>query len=102
VYVWLKKPVNDLEVGRIKIGNINKENFEHKNNNAVKDNENYIIMENIFGKEKKITYNTIELISFEHETVVIQKKSETTLFNRLGFKILKKLKPDSVLSLDKV
>ena len=102
VHVWLKKPVNNLEVGRIIIGKINKGNLEHKSASAEKSNENYIIMENIFGKEQKITYKTIELISFEHETVVIQKKSETTLFNRLGYKIFKKLKPESVLYLDKV
>ena len=102
VYIWLKKPVNNLEVGYIKICSIIKEDLKYKNANAENDNENYIIMENIFGKEKKITYKTIELISFEDETVVIQKKSDSTLFNRLGHKILKKIKPESVLSLDKV
>lgn len=96
-FIWLKKPVNNLEVGYIKRVNIYKDELEHKKDNDENENENSIVIKNIFGKEKILTYKTVELISFEHDTTLIQKKSDTTLFSRLGYKILKKIKPESVI-----
>ena len=52
---------------------------------------------NIFGKEIKIPYEKIELIEFEYKTGLIQLKSETSLSSRLGFRILKKFKPDRII-----
>jgi len=95
-FFWLKKPVNNLEIGYIKEINMNKENLKDKLINNDKNNEKSIIIENIFGKEKILIYKAIELINFEHDTILVQKKSDTTFFSKLGYKILKKLKPESV------
>ena len=96
-FFWLKKPVNNLEIGRIKKVNIHKENSKHKIVNNENKKENSIIIDNFFGKEIELPYKTIELISFEHDSVVMQRKSDTTFFSGLGYKILKKIKPESVI-----
>ena len=96
-FFWLKKPVNNMEIGYIKKININNKKLKNKLTGDENEKENSIIIENIFGKEKELIYKTIEDISFEHDTILIQKKSDTTFFSGLGYKILKKIKPESVI-----
>lgn len=101
-HVWLKKPVNNLEVGIITNISVNNQILKQKDLNKENKNEIALVIKNIFGKEKALSYKTIELINFEHDTVLIQKKSDTTFFSGIGYKILKRIKPESVLSLNKV
>ena len=87
VFIYLKKPVNNLEIGKILKLNVNFEGIE----------KDFIIVKNIFGKKINIPYKLLELIAFKWDTAMIQKKSETSMFSRLGFKILNKFKPEKVL-----
>ena len=93
VYIYLKKPVNNLEVGYIQ-----KINFNLNETN----NDNILIVQNIFGEDTKIPYKLLELITFKYDTAMIQKKSETSLFSKLGYRILKKFKPKSIFYVNKV
>jgi len=97
VYIYLKKPVNNLETGYIQKVNYNLNNLETNISNG-----NYLIVENIFQKEIKIPYKLLELISFQYNSAVIKKKSEISMFSKLGYKILKKVKPKSIFYLNKV
>ncbi len=117
-FIYLKKPVNNLEIGYIQKYNIspNPKNFKQIYNedqskytpnkeNVISDESSkneFIIIKNIFGNEKKIPYKILEIISFEYNTAMIQKKSETSIFTKFSYKILKKFKPQKVLSLNKV
>ena len=96
-YIYLKKPVNNLEIGFIQKININLHNF---GKNLKKDENNEVetlFLNNIFGKEIKIPYNKIELIIFDYTSAMIQIKSETSFSSRLGYKLLKKFKPERIL-----
>ncbi len=67
--------------------------------NSVKsksDNDDNLSIKNIFGKVVTIPYSSIEFISFDYETGMIQKKSETSWFSKLGYKVLKRFKPRSI------
>ncbi|MFX1258467.1 MAG: M48 family metalloprotease [Promethearchaeota archaeon] len=94
--IYLKKPVNNLEIGRILNINLDDKKIKliQKHDG---DNKDLIFIKNIFGKEKSIPYKTIEQITFEYNTAMIQKKSETSIFSRLGYKLIKKFKPEKVI-----
>ncbi|MFX0075258.1 MAG: M48 family metalloprotease [Candidatus Hermodarchaeota archaeon] len=101
-YIYLKKPVNNLEIGYIQEILLDDENSKIK---LVEGNEirtNYIIVKNIFGEKQNIPYRSLEAISFEYITGKIQKKSETSIFSKLGYLLLKKFKPHKILYLNKV
>ncbi|MBN1802906.1 MAG: M48 family metalloprotease [Candidatus Lokiarchaeota archaeon] len=94
--VWLKKPVNNFEIGHInKVLNasLEKDNFGKKELNKQK----IIQMTNIFKKKIEIPYSKIEQISFESDSVLIQKKNETSFLSKFGYKLLKKFRPRNVL-----
>ncbi|MFX0080238.1 MAG: M48 family metalloprotease [Candidatus Hodarchaeota archaeon] len=93
-YIYLKKPVNNVEIGFIKKINLNTQNFVNHTENIDKDT---LLVKNIFGKEIKIPYNKIELIIFDYTSAMIQIKSETSFSSRLGYKILKKFKPERII-----
>ena len=57
---------------------------------------------NIFNKLIRIPYNTLELISFKSETISIQKKSDTSIFSKLGYVIIRKFKPENIFYLNKI
>ena len=96
-YLYLKKPVNNVEIGYIQKISLNEQNFEnHLKNNKNNDKET-LVLKNIFGKEIKIPYNKIELIIFDYTSAMIQIKSETSFSSRLGYKLLKKFKPERIL-----
>lgn len=100
VLISLKKPVNNIEIGYlldIFLSNLNEESKKNK-----KGNDEFILIKNIFKKEVKIPYKTIDYLSFEYNTGTISKKSETSLINKIGYIIMKKLKPDKIFYLNKV
>ena len=96
VYVYLKKPVNNLEIGYIHKIDIKIQNSKIDLPKD-KNNRNVILLKNIFGKETLIPYKEIEIIIFDFSSAVFQLKSETSLTSRLGFKILKKFKPERII-----
>jgi Zn-dependent protease with chaperone function len=93
-FIYLKKPVNNLEVGKILQLNVGHEKI--KKSTPSKEDE-FILIRNIFGDEVTIPYKKLELITFEVPSAMIQKKSETSLFSRFGYKILHKIKPEKVV-----
>lgn len=96
VSIYLKNPVNNAEYGYI-------QNLEVKIEDPKKSKKedpyhlNTLSVKNIFGKNIAIPYNKIELISFEYNSALIQIKSATSLSSRLGYKILKKIKPEKII-----
>ncbi|KKK41357.1 MAG: Protease HtpX [Candidatus Lokiarchaeum sp. GC14_75] len=94
--IYLKKPVNNFEMGYIQSIDV-KNNLKTKSESEEKRHVNLLKLINIFGKETLIPFQTIESIGFEFESVIIQKKSATSFTSRLGYKILKKLKPNKII-----
>jgi Zn-dependent protease with chaperone function len=97
IHLYMKKPVNNIEIGYLQQIDMKIKDFN--NNTKVKESENSssLFLKNIFDKEVKIPYDSIESINFEYNSAMIQVKSETSLFSRLGYKILKKFKPDRIV-----
>jgi len=100
--ISLKKPVNNVEIGYLLDMNLGDINDESKNIRKENDNDEFVLIKNIFKKEVKIPYKTIDYLSFECNTGLVSKKSETSLINKFGYKIMKKLKPDKIFYLNKV
>ncbi|MBA7706121.1 hypothetical protein ES703_114967 [subsurface metagenome] len=96
-YIYLKKPVNNVEIGFIRKINLKPQNIENYHKKTENNDKETLVLKNIFGKEIKIPYNKIELIIFEYTSAMIQIKSETSFSSRLGYKILKKFKPERIL-----
>ncbi|KKK45721.1 MAG: hypothetical protein Lokiarch_07550, partial [Candidatus Lokiarchaeum sp. GC14_75] len=94
--IYLKKPVNNFEMGYIQSIDV-KNNLKKKSESEEKRHVNLLKLINIFGKETLIPFQKIESIGFEFESVIIQKKSATSFTSRLGYKILKKLKPNKII-----
>ncbi|MFX1591528.1 MAG: M48 family metalloprotease [Promethearchaeota archaeon] len=97
IFLYLKKPVNNLEIGYIQNLNFDIQAFKKNSSKGKIDDKNLILFNNIFGKKIKIRYKELELINFEYKSAIIQLKSETSLTSRLGFKILKKFKPERII-----
>jgi len=97
IHLYMKKPVNNMEVGYIKQINVITEDFNNKIHVEENKTTSSLILKNIFDKEVKIPYDSIESINFEYNSAMVQVKSETSLFSRLGYKILKKFKPDRIV-----
>ena len=97
IQLHLKKPVNNLEIGYIQKINANIHNSKFNFSKDKNNNKITILFTNIFAKEIYIPFNQIEMIYFEYNTALIQLKSETSVSSRLGFRILKKFKPESIL-----
>ncbi len=95
--IYLKKPVNNIEIGYIKDFKINTEKSKKNLENDELDEEDFLKIENIFREEKTISFKTLEMISFQYETALIQLKSDTSLLSKLGYKIVHKFKPQRVL-----
>jgi Zn-dependent protease with chaperone function len=97
VYLYLKKPVNNLEIGYIQKIDKDSQNTQINISKDRNDKKIDILFKNIFGTELKIPYKGIEMIHFKFNSVLIQLKSETSLSSRLGFRILKKYKPERII-----
>jgi len=101
-YFYLKKPVNNLETGYVKDFKFYPKNAKKSQDEQPTNIFNYINIKNIFGKDIKIPYKSLEGLSFENDTAYIQRKAETSLFSKLGYIFLKKFKPDKIFYLNKV
>lgn len=94
-HIYLKKPVNNLEIGFITRIIFKSESL--KTQTKEEKEENIIYLRNIFENEIKIPYDKVDLIAFEYNSVMIQIKSATSISSRLGYKILKKFKPERII-----
>ncbi|TFG29903.1 MAG: hypothetical protein EU532_02255 [Promethearchaeota archaeon] len=101
-YIHLKKPVNNLEIGYIQQLYSNNSNIKQHDNKDEIDAINNLIIRNIFKKEIDIPYHSLELITFEYDTAMMQLKSETSMITKLGYKLLHKVKPRSILYVNKI
>ncbi|GAH05642.1 unnamed protein product, partial [marine sediment metagenome] len=101
-FVYLKKPVNNLEIGYIQNVKINIEDSKKKSNKGKNEQSNYLSIKNIFGEAIKIPYNSLEVLAFQYNTATIQKKSETSMFSKLGYLIVRKFKPEKIFYLNKI
>lgn len=94
----LKKPVNNMEIGYI-----NKVNLTINNDTLKKHEENnYLLIRNIFNQKIKIAYNSMEHLSFQYKTALLIPKSEVSFISKFGYWLVKKIKPENILYLDKV
>jgi Zn-dependent protease with chaperone function len=99
--VYLKKPVNNIEFGyitQILPNEIGLTNYPIDSN----ADDYSLVIQNIFDKQITIPYKMLELITFEYKTATIKKKSDTSMFSKLGYKIFRKLKPKSIFYVNKV
>ncbi|MCK4779908.1 MAG: hypothetical protein KAT57_06970, partial [Candidatus Lokiarchaeota archaeon] len=96
-FIYLKKPVNNLEIGYIQGIKVFSQSFKNSPLYEMNKEGDRITIKNIFGNEIQIPYNKLELINFEYNSAMIQKKSSTSFSSRLGYKILKKFKPDRII-----
>lgn len=101
-YIYLKKPVNNIEIGYIQELNTKNSDIKENSANNKSDNDDNLVIRNIFGKVVILPYYSIELITFNYDTGMIQKKSETSWFSKLGYRVLKIFKPRSILLVNKV
>ena len=101
-YIYLKKPVNNLEIGYIQDIKFDAENLKKNPDQGKNEVSSAITIKSIFGKYQEIPYKLLEGLSFEYITGNVQKKSETSIFSKLGYIILKKFKPKKIFYLNKV
>ena len=97
--IYLKKPVNNIEFGYIQALNVEVQNSEKGTIFNELNNKESIRMKNIFGQEKILSFDSLEHISFEFNTVTILKKTDTSFFSKLGYQILKKFDPKKIFYL---
>ncbi|MFX1436061.1 MAG: M48 family metalloprotease, partial [Promethearchaeota archaeon] len=96
-YIFLKKPVNNLEMGYIQEINIDSQKSKKKIQTSKNHNRETIKIVNIFGKDIEILYKEIETLSFEYDSALIQPKSTTSFTSRIAYKILKRFKPERII-----
>jgi Zn-dependent protease with chaperone function len=97
VSISLKKPVNNFETGYLQSieKGVDRDNLKSKKQGKKEIVSLGVI--NIFGKEINIPYKTVESISFEYNSAMIQIKAATSISSRLGYKIFKKFKPQKII-----
>jgi hypothetical protein len=88
-----------MEIGYIDDLSLTFKATKNKTQEELIEKESYLIIKNIFNNIVKIAYNTLEMISFEYKTVSLQKKAETSYFSKLGYKLLKRFKPQRIFYL---
>ena len=96
-YIQLKKPVNNTEIGYILDLNLKFQPKREKIEEDLVEKESYLNIRNIFNENVIIPYNTIDLISFEYNTVSLQKKSDTSIFSKIAYKLLRRFKPHKII-----
>ena len=101
-YFYLKKPVNNLEIGYVQDIKLDFEKLKKSADKGKSKESDFITIKNIFGKYQVIPYKSLEALSFEHITGIIQKKSEVSIFSKLGYVLLRKFKPEKIFYLNKV
>jgi len=101
-HLYLKKPVNNIEIAYFQKILTDKKDNENKKKFNQNSNKIQLIIRNIFGKEIKIPYKSLELLTFDYRTAIIQKKSEISLVSKLGYRILKRFRPDKIFYVNKI
>jgi Zn-dependent protease with chaperone function len=97
-YFYLKKPVNNIEIGYLKNIAYYTVPFESKENNSEKDTEIIeITISTIFNKLKQFKLKELDFINFKYITGMIQKQSELSIFSKLFYKLVQKLRPEKVI-----
>ncbi len=96
-YFYLKKPVNNVEIGYLKEISKKQINFDKNKKTKNEESETIVIIENIFNKTIELSLKQLDLISFSYDSAMIQLKSETSGMSKIGYKILKKIKPDKIM-----
>ncbi|MHA1762922.1 MAG: M48 family metalloprotease [Promethearchaeota archaeon] len=93
---FLKKPVNNIEKGYL--NKVEIQPYDDNLERVVKmDYSRFnILVDNMFGNKIILSSELIESISFDHDTALLQKKSETSIFSKMAYKILKNLKPQEI------
>ncbi|TFF87843.1 MAG: hypothetical protein EU549_04065 [Promethearchaeota archaeon] len=96
IYIFLKKPVNNVEIGYLT-------GLELKRDETIDTpNINSLNFRNIFGQDIAIPYDSIEIISFDYKAALLQKKRDTSFISKLGYKIQHKIKPQKIMYLNKL
>ena len=101
-YIYLKKPVNNVEIGYIQQVHFNTNELKQHINKDEIETDNSLNIRNIFEKEIDLPYKSLELITFEYNTAMLQLKSETSMISKLGYHILNKVKPRSIFYVNKL
>jgi len=58
--------------------------------------KSFVKIQNIFGEEIQISFKKIELVLFDYDTFVILRKDKTSIFTKLGYKVLKRVSPQKI------
>ncbi|MHA1340690.1 MAG: M48 family metalloprotease [Promethearchaeota archaeon] len=98
VTIYLKKPINNQETGKIKYISYNPAKNKNKNEENSKEDD-YIIIKNIYDHEIKIYVKTIEVIVFGEDTIVIQPKDKMSIGDKIIKRIQTRTSPESILFL---
>ncbi|MHA1509189.1 MAG: hypothetical protein ACTSO6_10855 [Promethearchaeota archaeon] len=94
--------MNNLEIGYVKDYKFYPQSAKNDKDEQQANQFSYVNVKNIFGKDVKIPYKSLEGLSFESDTAYIQRKAETSFFSKLGYIFLKRFKPDKIFYLNKV
>jgi len=87
--IFLKKPVNNEEIGYIQEINVKYENQSELEKSTIK-------IKNIFGEDVEIPFKKIEVVLFDYDSVTILRKDNTSVFSKFGYKILKRFSPQKI------
>lgn len=95
---YLKKPVNNMEIGFIKNLVYNTAPSGGKGKNSEKDEPAIeITINTIFNQIKQLTLNQLDFINFKCKTGMIQKKSELSIFSKGFYKLFQRLRPEMII-----
>ena len=94
----LKKPVNNIEIGYVDLLNLKVDQKSIQNS----DDDNFLMIRNIFKENIKIPYKELDHLSFQYKTALLIPKSEVSIITKIGYKFVKKIKPESIFYLNKV
>ena len=94
----LKKPVNNIEIGYVDLLNLKVDEKTIQNS----EDDNFLVIRNIFKENKKIPYKELDHLSFQYKTAMLIPKSEVSFITKIGYKFVKKIKPASIFYLNKV
>ena len=98
-YIQLKKPVNNIEIGYFIDLKLKFKPKEPETKQELDEKESHILVKNIFNQLVEIPYKTIELISFEYNTALLQLKTDTSIFSKIAYKLMKRFKPQKIIYL---
>ncbi len=96
--ISLKKPVNNIEIGYLDVINLE---VDEKNIHNLED-DNFLEITNIFKEKIKIPYKQLDHLTFQYKTALLIPKSEESFITKIGYKFVKRIKPESIFYLNKV